>query len=280
MSSINQFPKSVKRVLRNFVENTPVLADYYYYYWLYPRNPNLYRYVFSSFSEALAAVPKGALSGYDYRDLYDSRLKDLTEVEKLKPIDYPVLVWLRNAFRDSTTVLDLGGTTGYSYYAYRHFISYPKDVSWTVCEVPKIVEVGKELLNHLPAANLSYITDLAQAKDAEIFLCCGMLQYFEESLVTLLKQLPAKPRYLVINHVPLYQGETYITLQRLMMVRPQTNFVSYIPFKIQNRTQFIQDLEAYGYKLMDSWMQDRQCLIPFHPDRFVDAFHGFYFQLQ
>jgi putative methyltransferase (TIGR04325 family) len=277
MPLLDSYLNSIKQTLRRLVEETPILRDYYYYYWLFPRNPNLYRYVFFSFAEALAAVPSDALSGYNYREFYDSRLTDLTEVEKLKPIDYPVLVWLRQAFLDSSRVFDLGGTTGYGYYAYRKYIAFPENIHWTVCEVPAIAEVGKELMDLIPSPGLSYTTSLSEAQ-GEIFYSCGMLQYFEESLAEMLSQWQVKPRHLVINHIPLYEGENYVTLQRPLLVRSPSNFVSYLPFKIQNRTRFIDDLLTLGYELVDSWQQDRQCFIPFHPERFVDAFHGFYFR--
>jgi putative methyltransferase (TIGR04325 family) len=276
---VQNLTSSLKQVLRNFVENTPVLADYYYYYWLFPRNPNLYRYVVSSFEEALAAVPEGALIGYNYRDFYEERLTDPAAVEILKPIDYPVLVWLRQAFADSSTVFDLGGTTGYGYYAYRKYISFPENLSWTVCEVPAIAEVGHELMDLISSPGLTYTTDISDAQ-GEIFYSCGMLQYFEESLADMLTKWQVKPRHLVINHVPFYEGKSYVTLQRPLMLRPQGDFVSYIPFKVQNKTQFINDLLKLGYELIDSCQQDRKCFIPFHPDRCVDAFHGFYFRHQ
>ena len=269
--------RTIKKAYRKILEATPVLKDYYYYYWLYPRNPNLYRYVFSSCNEALAAVPKGALTGYDYRDFYDSRLTDLTEVEQLKPIDYPVLFWLRQAFKDSSAVFDLGGTTGYGYYAYRKYVTFPESLRWKVCEVPKIVEVGKELMELISSPGLEYTTSHADDRE-EIFFSCGMLQYFEESLAEMLMKWSVKPRHLIINHVPMYAGENYVTLQRPLLVRSPVNFVSYIPFKIQNKTNFIADLLKLDYELVDSWQQERRCFVPFHPERFVEAFHGFYFR--
>ena len=48
---MNQIVKSSKKILRGFVENTPILRDLYYYHWLFPRNPNLYRGFFGSFAE-------------------------------------------------------------------------------------------------------------------------------------------------------------------------------------------------------------------------------------
>jgi putative methyltransferase (TIGR04325 family) len=282
---MNQIVKSSKRILRGSVENTPILRDFYYYHWLFPRNPNLYRGVFGSFAEASAAVPPRTPSGYDHADLHNTSLKqnlDLEEISKFKPIDYPILVWLGEIFKDRSTVFDFGGNTGSSYYAYRNYISYPPAMQWLICDVPAAVQVGNELLKRFSSPGLSYTTDIADAEGFDIFLTCGTLQYLEPSLSELLSQLQSKPQHLIINHVPFYNGSEYVTLQNLLIVDPvnQTQIASYTPYKIQNRAHFIDSIEKLGYELVDSWQQNRTCYIPFKPERFVDFYHGFYFRLQ
>ncbi len=272
---MNQIVKSLKKILRASVENTPILRDFYYYHWLFPRNPNLYRGVFRSFAEASATIPAGILSGYDREDLHNTSLKqnlDLGEIGKFKQVDYPVLVWLVKLFKDRSTVFDLGGNTGYSYYAYSKYIDYPPAIQWSICDVPAAVRVGNELLQRFDSPGLSYTTNITDAEGFDIFLTCGTLQYLEPSLSELLSKLQSQPQHLIINHVPLYNGDEYITLQNLL--------VSYAPYKIQNRDLFIDSIKKLGYELVDSWHQNRTCSIPFKPERFVDAYHGFYFRLQ
>lgn len=272
---MNQIVKSLKKVLRGFVESTPILRDFYYYHWLFARNPNLYRGVFGSFAEASAAIPASVLSGYDRDDLHNGSLKhnfNLEEIGKFKQLDYPILVWLAEIFKDRSTVFDLGGSTGSGYYAYRQYIAYPPAIKWLICDVPAAVKVGNELLQRFDSPGLSYTTNIADAEGFDIFMTCGTLQYVEPSLAELLSKLQSPPQHLIINHVPFYNGEEYITLQNLL--------VSYAPYKIQNRDRFIEALEKLGYELVDSWQQNRTCSIPFKPERFVDAYHGFYFRLQ
>ena len=98
----------------------------------------------------------------------------------------------------------------------------------------------------------------------------------------MLSQLKSKPQHLIINHVPFYNGDEYITLQNLLIVDSvnKTQIASYTPYKIQNSAHFIDAIEKLGYELVDSWQQNRTCYIPFEPERFVDAYHGFYFRLQ
>ncbi|OLP17089.1 hypothetical protein BST81_17165 [Leptolyngbya sp. 'hensonii'] len=275
--------KSLKQILRGFVEGTPILSDYYYYYWLFPRNPNLYRGVFSSFSAAAMAVPPKLPSGYNHAEIHNTSLKhdiDINEIHPFKPIDYPVLVWLGEIFKESSILFDLGGNTGYSYYAYRRFISYPPNVRWLICDVPEAVKVGNEFLTRFNSPGLSYTTNISDAEGTEIFFTCGTLQYLEPSLAALLSQLQTKPQHLIVHHVPFYEGEQYVTLQNLLIVDPvdKTQISSYTPYKIQNRTQFINSIVALGYELVDSWQKNRTCYIPFHPERAVDAYHGFYFR--
>ncbi|WP_295617106.1 methyltransferase, TIGR04325 family, partial [Chamaesiphon sp. GL140_3_metabinner_50] len=169
---MNQIVKSLKKVSRRGVENTPVLRDFYYYHWLFPRNPNLYRGVFKSFAEASAAIPISKPSGYNLEDLHNSSLKhnlDLEEIGKFKQVDYPVLVWLAKLFKDRSTVFDLGGNTGYSYYAYRKYIDYPPAIQWSICDVPAAVGVGNKLLQRFDSPGLSYTTNINDAEGFDIF---------------------------------------------------------------------------------------------------------------
>ncbi|PSB59228.1 methyltransferase, TIGR04325 family [Chamaesiphon polymorphus] len=282
---VNKIVNSSKRILRGFVENAPILRDFYYYHWLFPINPNLYRGVFRSFAEASAAVPASNPSGYNYDEIHNLSLNQnfgLDEIGKFKQIDYPILVWLGEIFKDRSTVFDLGGNTGNSYYAYRKYLSYPPAMQWLICDVPAAVKVGNELLKKFSSPGLSYTTNIADAEGFDIFITCGTLQYLESSLSELLSQLQSKPQHLIINHVPFYNGEEYVTLQNLLIVDSvnKTQIASYTPYKIQNRTNFIDSIEKLGYELADNWQQNRTCYIPFEPKRFVDAYHGFYFRLK
>jgi putative methyltransferase (TIGR04325 family) len=263
----------LKRSIRRLVERTPILSDYYVYHRLFPRTPNLYRGVFSSFAQASQTVPQAVPVGYNHADLHNYSLQhglSEEEIGTFKAIDYPVLVWLREALTEGSTVFDLGGNTGYSYYAYRKYIPYPSGLRWVICDVPEAVKVGNELLKRIDSPGLSYTTNIKDAEAADILLTCGALQYLEPSLAELISRQQTKLRHVIVHHVPFYQGEQYITVQNL--------WGSYTPYKIQNDGQFVDSIEALNYELVDHWTIDRTCSIPFHPERFVDAYHGFYFR--
>jgi putative methyltransferase (TIGR04325 family) len=294
--------KEIKKFFRETLNKTPLISDIYRYHWGFPRTPNSFRGVFFSFSEALKAIPSGSRDSYNLSELHDEALKfspnpidssnkypsELAVKEvylpsvkqtikfgehplfKFNPSDYPLLVWLNTALSDRSTVFDLGGNVGHSYYTYQSYISYPNNLKWITCDVPEAVKVGRELARRYNLSDLSFTEEFADAYKANILISCGTLQYLELSLADILKTLDRQPQHLLINQVPFYEGKQYITLQNLIH--------SYVPYKIQNRLEFINSLTALGYELVDSWYYNRTCSIPFHPERFVNAYHGFYFR--
>lgn len=270
-------PKGLKKALRELVINIPFVSDCFLHYWVFPRSSASCRGVFPSFAAAEKAIPTSTFSGYDqcykqskfYATSRDQNLENMAIINQInKPIDYPVLVWLREAFTDGSTVFDLGGNTGYGYYSYRKMIPYPATLKWTVCDLPEVVEAGKEILEVVDSPGLAYTTKLEDAEGSDIFITCGTLQYLEPSLAEILGNLKVKPRHLIIHHVPLYEGREYCTHQNLMP--------AYVPYKIQNHSQFLASLSEFGYEIIDDWEVTRTCRIPFHPERFVRAYYGFY----
>jgi putative methyltransferase (TIGR04325 family) len=273
--------KSFKSTARELVVNIPLLSDYFLHYWVFPRSSASCRSVFSSFAEALSATPsmisRGYSQCYEKSGFYDVSTKErkknmeknIEEINEFnKSIDYPVLVWLREAFTDSSKVFDLGGNTGYGYHAYQKMIPYPSTLKWTICDLPQVVEAGQRILETTDSPGLTYTSNIADAEGSEIFITCGTLQYLEPSLGELLEKLAHKPRHLIVHNVPLCEGEEYFTHQNLMP--------AYVPYKIQNRGKFLASLNSLGYEIVDNWEINRVCRIPFHPERFVRAYHGFY----
>lgn len=263
----------MKQIVKKMVESLPVVSDYYAYHWLFPRRVNAFRGLYSSFDEALKAVPPHTLTGYNHAELHDAPVRlncTQADMETLNPIDYPVLVWLRKAFEDSSTVCDLGGNTGNSYYAFRRYIPYPENVQWTICDLPEAVKSGEAMRQRTHCPGLSFTTDLATVENAEIFLTCGTIQYMNASLPDFLGHLKNRPRHLIVQRVAFYEGEEYFTLQNIYGI--------YVPYKIMNDANFVASLAVLGYELVDRWSIDRPCVIPFHPDRFVKGQSGMYFR--
>ncbi|MEH1765143.1 MAG: TIGR04325 family methyltransferase [Nostoc sp.] len=270
-----QMVKRLKQSFRKIVTKVPVISDYYQYHWLFNQNITACRGVYSTFAEALQAIPKGAKAGYNQPEIHNHRsvakLTTAWEANEFNSQDYPVVAWLGSAFANSSTIFDIGGNVGHAYYTYKKFLQYPNDLRWIVCDIPEVIKAGEQLARKADNPGLSFTTQFADAEGAEILLTCGALQYIEPSLSEMLGQLKTKPRHILINRVPFYDGEKFITLQNIGY--------AFCPYKIQNRPEFIASLSSLGYELIDTWTWYRTCHIPFNPDRFVRNYYGFYLRL-
>ncbi|ABA24432.1 conserved hypothetical protein [Trichormus variabilis ATCC 29413] len=269
-------PYQKYQFLKKVLKNIPVISDYIRYHWSFYRTLTACRGVYRNFPEALRATPKGAKAGYNQPEISKhpsaAKLTAAREANEFNSQDYPILVWLASAFRNSSTVFDLGGNVGHAYYTSKKFLQYPHNLQWLVCDIPEVVNAGEELAKKGNNPGLSFTVDFSQAENSDILITCGTLQYIEPSLAEMLNKLKKKPRHILINQVPFYDGETFITLQNIGY--------AFCPYKIQNRHEFIASLSAIGYELIDNWKLERSCAIPFHPERLVRNYQGFYLRLQ
>jgi putative methyltransferase (TIGR04325 family) len=229
--------------------------------------PNRFRGVYGSFAEAEAAVPEGARVGYDHAYLagmYRFRM------EKANQSDYPVLFWLRGLLDERSFVFDFGGHVGIAYHAWRDYLSYRPGLRWLVHDVPEIVKVGAALGRERPNEGLEFTSELADGNGCTIFLAAGSLQYLDEPLSSVLGRLGSLPQHVLVNKMPLYDGETFVTLQ--------STGRAFHPYRIYNRNAFVADMTALGYRVVDDWAnREQHCEIPFTRDRDIDAYSGYYF---
>lgn len=274
-NSSSRTRERIETIIRKIFTKLPIISDYYRAYWSFPRDITACRGVYDNFAAALAAIPSKAKAGYNQPEIRNAasvaQLTSAWEADEFNPADYPVVVWLASAFTNSSTVFDLGGNVGHGYYTYQKFLQYPHSLRWLVCDIPEVIAAGVELARKTDSPELAFTEHFSDADGAEIFLTAGTLQYLEPSLAKILGQLQTKPKHLSINRVPFYDRATFITLQNIGY--------AFCPYKIQNRAEFIDSLLALNYTLIDSWKWDRSCHIPFHPDKFVPSYCGFYFRL-
>lgn len=164
--------------------------------------------VFNDFAEARATLP--ASKEFDYAPLAAQYIE--IRSKKVFPYDYPVMHWLTRAFQDgATSVLDIGGSVGVHYYAYRRYIDMPATLTWHVVEVPSMVSIGRNLASTNGATSLSFTDDMLQAvigTGREIWISAGAIHYMEGARPSeLLKQSVARPEHVLLNKLPLYGGE-------------------------------------------------------------------------
>lgn len=235
----------------------------------FDRWPGAYRGVFPSFEAARAAAPNDKF-GYNRPELvniYDHRL------DKAFPSDYPTLFWISRLLGEARSLFDWGGHIGVTFYAYQRYLQLPDGFRWRVCEMSEIVKAGAELAAKKGETRLSFTTVPAEASGFDILLAAGSLQFMEPSPASELERLPQKPKHLLLNKLPLYPGEDFVTLQNTIH--------SYNPCKVWNRERFVKSITDLGYQVVDSWeTPDMSCQIPLYPDHSVAAYSGYYFRRQ
>ncbi|MDB5068411.1 MAG: hypothetical protein JWM18_4845 [Chloroflexi bacterium] len=226
-----------------------------------------FRGVYGSFDEAYRSAPAGRPTGYDVDGVAEQEILR-SRVARVFPYDYPVLFWLRPLLAAGVAVFDLGGHVGVHFHAYGRLLEFPPGLRWVVCEMPAVVEAGRRLVAERDAHGLSFTTSTAEADGADVLLASGVLQYVEgPPLAELLAGLSEPPRHLLINKLPLTDGEPFVTLQHAGIHFPAV--------RVSNREAFVDSLRAVGYELVDAWEDHvHSAVIPFHPDRTVPWFSG------
>lgn len=243
--------------------------------FLQPENAGAYFGVYKSFAEARERLPQSP--GFDSQALAPEYVNVRTR--RVFEYDYPVIRWLEKAFKaGGTTVLDIGGSVGVHYYAYSKYLQMPAALSWSIVEVPEMVAIGRALATTNGASALTFSTDLALAiasQRREIWISAGAIQYFEDAHpARLLAQCSAPPRHILLNKLPLYDGEDFVTAQNL-------GAGSFSPLHVYNKMNFIRSIERLGYILCDGWdVHERSLHIPCYPERSFPSFSGLYFMRQ
>ena len=184
--------------------------------------------------------------------------------------DYPILYWLREAFADGRSVLEIGGHLGEAYYGFSTVVKYPDDLTWTVMDVPSIAKAGTELAVNEKRTNIRFISTLETTRGADIVLSTGTLQYLETDLSDAVARMQTRPKHILINFIPVYDGPSFVTIQNIG--------TAYCAYRVFNRKEFVQSTEALGFSLVDSWKKPRAFDIPSHPERSFKHYAGFYFR--
>ena len=228
---------------------------------------NGFRGVYQNFRDAELDAPRLKPLGYDQADSTDWYLKNLHRVQFG---DYPILFWLRGAFADGRSVLEIGGHMGEAYYGFSTVVQYPDDLTWTVMDVPSVTKAGVELARREGRTNIHFISSLEDQSGADIVLSTGALQYLETQLSDAVARMRTGPRHILINFTPVYDGPSFVTIQNIG--------TAYCAYRVFNRKEFVDSLEALGFALVDSWKKPRTFAIPSHPERSFNFYTGFYFR--
>jgi len=145
-------------------------------------------------------------------------------------------------------------------------------LEWIICEVPETAKIGKELRESRSANYLFFTSDWDSFNQKDIFIASGSIQYVQY-LATTLDRYAQKPKYLLINRLPLYDSRQFVTLQNGGQV--------FYPQFIFNKTEFLESIRQIGYEVIDVWKdQNDDCRVPFYQDRSVNFYSGLYAKLK
>ncbi|MEJ7688573.1 MAG: methyltransferase, TIGR04325 family [Variovorax sp.] len=228
--------------------------------------------VFSSFAYARASLPPGP--EFDREALAEEYVD--VRAKKVFAYDYPVMWWLNAAFaKGAASVLDIGGSVGVHYYAYQGYFDMPEALTWRVVEVSTMVSIGQELAVKNGAHALTFEEDLEPviASTAhDVWISAGAIQFLDDARPDeLLKRCIVRPKHILLNKLPLYHGEDFVTTQNI-------GHGSFAPLHVYNRARLIRDIRLLGYTLRDWWaVHERSMDIPGHPERSFPTFSGLYF---
>ncbi len=234
------------------------------------RQGHLFRGVFASFQAAQASAPPGRATSYDNPNAAAMYVDRLTVVY---PSDYPVLFWLQRLLpQGANKLFEIGGHIGVGYYAYQRFLDYPTPLRWTVMDLPAVVEQGRRHAQANDArGQLSFTSDMAEADGADLLFASGSLQYLPQTLDDILLKLSAKPRWLLLNMLPIHPTQQYYTLQNIV--------TAYCAYRIDSRERFVNALAELGYALRDEWQNaEKSCHIAYEPAHSLDHYKGFLFE--
>ncbi|WP_162600808.1 methyltransferase, TIGR04325 family [Paraburkholderia sp. C35] len=201
-----------------------------------------YRRTFRALDEAERAVKPYAKGGHENRENLDLHL-ELNRVAR--PSDYAAFYYLRDPMPGIKTIFDLGGNVGNLYYCYKEYLPLRPDVMWTVYDLPETIAYGRTLASNRNIANLQFTDDLRQADGVDLFIASGSLQYFDKSLPELLKGIDRRPKYILINRVPMTEDKDFAVVQDAGHIR--------VACMLHNRSKLITDFERLGYRVLGEW---------------------------
>lgn len=225
-----------------------------------------FRGVYQTMEEARAAAPRGHAFGYDNQAAAELYQHCLTP----RWGDYAVMYWLARTIEDGSELLDLGGNIGVLFYTFQKYLRFAPGFRWVVYDLPASIEAGKRIAGQRPHENLAFTTRLEDCRHPDILLASGAVQYIDRPLSDILTAFATRPRHVLVNKLPAYDGFPFVTLQN---IGP-----SICPYRVFNRTEFVASLLECGYELADQWdISELHCRVPLHPSR-TASYSGMYFR--
>lgn len=227
---------------------------------------NLFLGVYDTWEEASKAANDCGRSGYDNpasAELYLTRTRIL-------PYDYPALYWLTRCMMEGQrSILDLGGSIGIKYYAFKKYLELWPDFVWIVHDVPAAVARGRRFAQERGEEGpLRFVDEFGQGEGVDVLFASGVLQYLPKTLGEMLSDWKKLPPRIVINITPIHVEREYFTVNSLG--------TAFCPYHVQTQGSLIRELTKLGYKLRATWENEGKTMkIPFRPELYLAAYSGY-----
>lgn len=230
------------------------------------------RGVFRSFDEGWAVARRANPVGHEN----PSEIRIHLELSRsLRSSDYAVLYWLcRIAAQDGNlSLFDFGGNVGNLYYSYfKHLKETVLRITWTVFDLPAVIEEGRRIAAERGATNLRFTGSLQNASECNVLLASSAFHYWEEGVRAFLERFPKPPEHVIVHSTPVHdRAQDFITVQR-------TGACAF-PCIVRNSTEMTTAFTSMDYNLVDRWQVLERCLrMPLFPGLTVPHYSGFYFR--
>ena len=230
---------------------------------------------YNNFQEARSNLQISANTGYNNLDSANRLLNFMDESQKqIFEHEYPTFFWLNNILnnynKNNINIFDFGGAYGWHFFKILKY-ALNNNFTWTVYDVEEIIKIAKDKFEN---DRLKFTTNFGEINESDIFFSSGAIQYAEDfSLSLSLSKLPNKPKHILLSRLPMQDNiKQFVTLQNTSS--------SFSPQYVFNRKDFISSLENIGYELIDTWRGYDSCYIPFHKNKSIRYYTGFYFKLK
>lgn len=242
--------------------------------WRAGRRPDGFFGYYADVAEAVAAAPSQAL-GYDDAAMVDlpAMLAEDGGEPAMRASEYPVLFWLRAAIAGGArAVLDVGGNLGQAWGHARRYLDPPRDMRWSVLDVPAVARAGAERARRRGETALSFRADLDGFEGCDVVLAAGALQYLPpDFLPQALARMSRRPSTLLLHRTALSPSRGFVTLQAIVTRRGAVRFC---PYAVAPRDGLLAALGRLGYREIDAWVTPRVFDLPGHPECADVAYHG------
>jgi putative methyltransferase (TIGR04325 family) len=184
-----------------------------------------------------------------------------------------VLFYLTSILPTVKTVFDFGGNVGNLFYCYSQHVAIPSETIWTIYDLPKVLDTGRQLALENLERQLRFTESLESAEGVDLLLASGSIHYFESALPELLRTVRHKPKHVIVNRTPLTDGKSVVAIQ------DAGPFL--VACKLFNRQEVLDGFASLGYEVVDTWRVDELSVrIPCYPDLSVSAYSGMYLRLK